>query len=180
MGIIFVGMVSAFVLLIAKLPADLGVVDALALAGGFDKLKAVNFSIDLQERYTFWSGLLGGLFLALSYFGADQSQVQRYLAGARCAIAASLDVQCGGIRCSSHPLPGVFLPSYQFIRRRYSSTPWQQQKPGRDDLPDSTGICRAQRHARAGLADRAPRGRRPKPGSPMPRVRLRHCGSGGP
>src|SRR5260370_37508567 len=45
------------------------------------KLEAVSFSIDPHKRYTFWSGLIGGFFLALSYFGADQSQVQRYLAG---------------------------------------------------------------------------------------------------
>ena len=45
------------------------------------KLDAVDFSFDFQRRYTFWSGLLGGFFLALSYFGTDQSQVQRYLAG---------------------------------------------------------------------------------------------------
>ena len=45
------------------------------------KLNAVDFSFDFQRRYTFWSGLLGGFFLALSYFGTDQSQVQRYLAG---------------------------------------------------------------------------------------------------
>ena len=46
------------------------------------KLEAVDFSLDLHQRYTFWSGLLGGLFLSLSYFGTDQSQVQRYLHGA--------------------------------------------------------------------------------------------------
>ncbi len=82
MSIIFVGMVLAFGLLVTKLPADLGFRDALALAGGFQKLKAVNFSVDIRERYTFWSGILGGMFLALSYFGADQSQVQRYVGGA--------------------------------------------------------------------------------------------------
>jgi SSS family solute:Na+ symporter len=82
MAIITIGMIAAFGVLVSRLHADLGFVDALALAGGFQKLQAVNFSIDLRERYTFWSGLLGGLFLALSYFGADQSQVQRYIGGA--------------------------------------------------------------------------------------------------
>ena len=51
------------------------------MAGGFHKLRAVDFSVDASRRYTFWSGLLGGFFLALSYFGTDQSQVQRYLSG---------------------------------------------------------------------------------------------------
>ncbi len=82
MGVITIGMVIAFALLIAGLPSELSFGDAMALAGGFQKLKAVNFSVDLNERYTFWSGLFGGMFLALSYFGADQSQVQRYIGGA--------------------------------------------------------------------------------------------------
>jgi len=81
-GIIFAGMMAAFCLLVAKLPAGLTFTDTLALAGGFQKLNAVNFSTDVHERYTFWSGLLGGTFLMLSYFGTDQSQVQRYLSGA--------------------------------------------------------------------------------------------------
>ena len=79
MAIIFSGMVAAFVILLIKLPASLG--DAFTIAGGFKKLDAVNFSFDLQRRYTFWTGLLGGLFLSMSYFGTDQSQVQRYISG---------------------------------------------------------------------------------------------------
>jgi solute:Na+ symporter, SSS family len=81
LGVIFVGMVAAFFVVLTKLPSELAVSDALTIAGGFHKLQAVNFSFDINERYTFWSGLFGGLFLALSYFGADQSQVQRYLSG---------------------------------------------------------------------------------------------------
>jgi uncharacterized sodium:solute symporter family permease YidK len=53
----------------------------MSVAGSMGKLNAVNFSFDIKERYTLWSGLLGGFFLALAYFGTDQSQVQRYLAG---------------------------------------------------------------------------------------------------
>ena len=81
-GIIFAGMITAFFILLAKLPAGLSLPAAFTLAGGFHKLNAVNFSTDLHERYTVWSGILGGTFLMLSYFGADQSQVQRYLSGA--------------------------------------------------------------------------------------------------
>jgi SSS family transporter len=81
-GIIFVGMVAAFVVLLMKLPHGLTFTDSLALAGGFHKLNAVDYSMNVHSRYTFWSGLLGGMFLALSYFGTDQSQVQRYLSGA--------------------------------------------------------------------------------------------------
>lgn len=79
MGIIFAGMGLALVILLVKLPASLP--QALTVAGAFDKLHAVNFSLDVHQRYTLWSGLLGGVFLQLSYFGTDQSQVQRYLTG---------------------------------------------------------------------------------------------------
>src|SRR5262249_37627439 len=82
LGVIFWGMVAAFVLLLTKLPASLTLSDTLTVAGGFGKLDGVDFALDAKRRYTFWSGLLGGFFLALSYFGTDQSQVQRYLSGA--------------------------------------------------------------------------------------------------
>jgi solute:Na+ symporter, SSS family len=81
MAVIFAGMVTAFCLLVEKLPAGLSFTDTLALAGGFQKLNAVNFTTNVHERYTFWSGLFGGTFLMLAYFGTDQSQVQRYLSG---------------------------------------------------------------------------------------------------
>jgi Na+/proline symporter len=81
LAVIFAGMTAASCLLLAKLPPGLTGADTLALAGGFHKLRAVSFSTDLHERFTIWSGLFGATFLMLSYFGADQSQVQRYLAG---------------------------------------------------------------------------------------------------
>jgi SSS family solute:Na+ symporter len=79
MAIIFGGMLAAFAILLAKIPASLS--DAFTIAGTFKKLNAVSFSLDPHRRYTFWTGLLGGFFLSLSYFGCDQSQVQRYLSG---------------------------------------------------------------------------------------------------
>jgi len=82
LAVIFGGMVTAFVVLLMRLPSNLSLTDALTVAGGFHKLQAVDFSLDVKRRYTFWSGLLGGLFLSLSYFGTDQSQVQRYISGA--------------------------------------------------------------------------------------------------
>ena len=80
-GVIFIGMLAALVVLLVKLPAGLDFTDALAVAGGYHKLVAVDFSLDPDRRYTIWTGVLGGMFLALSYFGTDQSQVQRYLSG---------------------------------------------------------------------------------------------------
>jgi len=79
MGVILGGMAAAFIILLVKLPASLP--DALVIAGSFHKMQAVDFSPDLHRRYTFWSGMFGGIFLMLSYFGTDQSQVQRYISG---------------------------------------------------------------------------------------------------
>jgi SSS family transporter len=81
MIVILIGMAIAFAVVIYKLSPDLSFERTLSIAGKMGKLEAVNFSVDPHKRYTFWSGLIGGFFLALSYFGADQSQVQRYLAG---------------------------------------------------------------------------------------------------
>ncbi|MBF8294079.1 MAG: sodium:solute symporter [Bacteroidetes bacterium] len=82
MLIILFGMTTAFVMAIVLLPKGIGFVDALHVAGGMGKLNVIDFSFDLENRYNFWSGLIGGMFVALAYFGTDQSQVQRYLTGA--------------------------------------------------------------------------------------------------
>jgi SSS family solute:Na+ symporter len=72
-------MVAAVVVLVVGLPHGVTAGDALRVAGALGKLQAIDFKFDLHEKYTIWSGLIGGLFLSLSYFGCDQSQVQRYL-----------------------------------------------------------------------------------------------------
>ena len=79
MVVIMVGVSAAVVALIAGLPDDISLEPALHVAGATGRLQAIDFTFDLNETYTFWSGLLGGLFLMLGYFGCDQSQVQRYL-----------------------------------------------------------------------------------------------------
>ncbi len=80
MVIITVGMFAAFFMIIAFLSKDISFIDAAHIAGKMGKLNAIDFSFNLNDRYTFWSGLIGGTFLMLSYFGTDQSQVARYLA----------------------------------------------------------------------------------------------------
>jgi Na+/proline symporter len=79
MAVIIGGVLAAVVILVMSLPGDVGVGQALHLAGATGRLESIDFSFRLDETYTFWSGMLGGLFLMLSYFGCDQSQVQRYL-----------------------------------------------------------------------------------------------------
>jgi solute:Na+ symporter, SSS family len=82
MAVISAGMVTAMVVLLQRLPDDLGFTGAAYVAGALGKLQAVDFSVDPSRRYTVWTGVFGGLFLSLSYFGTDQSQVQRYIGGA--------------------------------------------------------------------------------------------------
>src|SRR5690606_4622510 len=81
MFVIMTGMFIAFFFILGYLPADITFSKALKIAGASDKLNILDFTFDTQSRYTFWSGITGGLFLALAYFGTDQSQVQRYLSG---------------------------------------------------------------------------------------------------
>ena len=81
MIIIFIGMIIAFYMIMSQLPADITFSKALDIAGASGKMKVLDFSFDLSNRYTVWTGILGGTFLMLSYFGTDQSQVQRYLSG---------------------------------------------------------------------------------------------------
>ncbi|MGB5666988.1 MAG: sodium:solute symporter [Maribacter sp.] len=81
MLVIFIGMFIAFFFILGLLPDDISFAKALKVAGASDKLNILDFSLDTRSRYTFWSGITGGLFLALAYFGTDQSQVQRYLSG---------------------------------------------------------------------------------------------------
>jgi len=81
MAIIFIGMFITFFLVLDYLPEGVGLGEALSLAGANSKMDILDFSFDFENRYTVWSGLIGGTFLMLSYFGTDQSQVQRYLSG---------------------------------------------------------------------------------------------------
>jgi Na+/proline symporter len=81
MFVIMLGMFMAFFFILGYLPADITFSKALKVAGASGKLEILDFSFDTSTRYTFWSGITGGLFLFLAYFGTDQSQVQRYLSG---------------------------------------------------------------------------------------------------
>ena len=79
MVVIVAGLVAVVFALVLGLPEDVGLGEALHIAGATGRLTTIDFQFDLNETYTFWSGLIGGLFLMLGYFGCDQSQVQRYL-----------------------------------------------------------------------------------------------------
>ena len=81
MAVMMGGMILAGILVVVSLPDSVGINDAFHVAGKMGKLNIVNFGFDLSDRYNFWSGMTGAVFLFMSYFGTDQSQVQRYLSG---------------------------------------------------------------------------------------------------
>jgi len=81
MFVILSGMIVAFMIIVNSFPSNIDIIDALKIAGVGGKMEIIDFSFDVEKKYTFWSGITGGFFLALSYFGTDQSQVQRYLSG---------------------------------------------------------------------------------------------------
>lgn len=81
MGVIMAGMFYAFYTILDGLSPYVSFIEAIEMAGNHGKMEIINLDFDPNERYTLWSGLTGGLFLALSYFGTDQSQVQRYISG---------------------------------------------------------------------------------------------------
>ena len=81
MIVIFFGMLIAFFMIMSQLPEDITFLKAIHIAGASGKMEVLNFSFDMNNRYTVWTGFIGGTFLMLSYFGTDQSQVQRYLSG---------------------------------------------------------------------------------------------------
>jgi Na+/proline symporter len=81
MFVIFAGMLAALFIILDLIPEDVSFTKALDIAGASGRMDILDFSFDLENRYTVWTGLIGGTFLMLSYFGTDQSQVQRYLSG---------------------------------------------------------------------------------------------------
>ena len=81
MGIILIGLVIVLFTIFNLLPNDINFDKAIKVASANSKMEVLNFSFDLENRYTVWSGIIGGTFLMMSYFGTDQSQVQRYLSG---------------------------------------------------------------------------------------------------
>jgi solute:Na+ symporter, SSS family len=126
-------MFLAMIILISKLPANLTVTDALTVAGGMKKLNAVDFSTSIHKRYTFWSGSIGGMFLALAYFGTDQSQVQRYISGSslrECRLGLMFNAVCKIPMQFFILLLGVLIfVFYQFQTPPvyFNQTVWKQQ-----------------------------------------------------
>jgi Na+/proline symporter len=122
MGIIMTGMVSAFFVLIFLLPDDISFLEAVKVTGKMGRLNALDLTFDLNNRYNFWSGILGGTFLALSYFGTDQSQVQRYLTG-RSVAQSRLGLLFNGIVKIPMQFFILFIGAMVFVFYQFEKPP---------------------------------------------------------
>jgi len=116
------GMAVAFAVIVLRLPAGLSFSHAVHIAGTLGKMNAVDFSPDLGSRYTFWSGMTGGFFLAMSYFGTDQSQVQRYLSG-RSITASRLGLLFNGLLKIPMQFLILFVGVMVFVFHQFQEPP---------------------------------------------------------
>jgi solute:Na+ symporter, SSS family len=119
MTIVTVGMGAALLMIFRRLPTDISFSSAVHLAGKLGKLNVVNFAFHWTDRYNFWSGLIGGAFVALSYFGTDQSQVQRYLSG-RSVAQSRMGLLANGVfkvpmQCVILFIGAMIFVFYQFV-----------------------------------------------------------------
>lgn len=122
MFIITAGMGTAFIMVLRLLPGDISLIDAAHVAGKLGKLNAVNFAFDWTDRYNIWSGLIGGAFLALSYFGTDQSQVQRYLSG-RSIAQSRIGLLANGIVKIPMQFSILFIGAMIFVFYQFVTPP---------------------------------------------------------
>jgi SSS family transporter len=131
------GLVAALAVALSLLPGSVSFLDALSLAGAAGRLNAVTLNLDWNDRYNLWSGLIGGMFLALAYFGCDQSQVQRYLTGK--SIAQSrLSLLFNGMAKVPMQFFILFIGSIVFVFYIYEKPPllFQRTELGRIQQPE--------------------------------------------
>ncbi|MFN0149444.1 MAG: sodium:solute symporter [bacterium] len=122
MVIILGGMIATLVIALSLLPESVSFGDAVHVAGVMGRLNAIDFSFDLKNRYTFWSGLIGGFFLALSYFGTDQSQVGRYISGQSVA-QSRIGLLFNGLVKVPMQFVILFIGAMVFVFHQFNPTP---------------------------------------------------------
>lgn len=125
MGIMMGGMILAGILVINSLPTGVGFSDAMHVAGKMGKLNIIDFEMGkdfLQKRYTFWSGMTGAVFLFMSYFGTDQSQVQRYLSG-KSLSESRLGLMMNGLLKVPMQFIILFIGAMVFVYYQYNQPP---------------------------------------------------------
>ena len=116
------GMILAGIFVVRYLPEGVGFTDAMHVAGKMGKLDVVDFTFDLSDRYNFWSGITGALFLFLSYFGTDQSQVQRYISG-RSLKESRLGLMMNGLLKVPMQFIILFIGAMVFVFFQFNEAP---------------------------------------------------------
>ncbi|MBN1223133.1 MAG: sodium:solute symporter [Candidatus Aminicenantes bacterium] len=122
MLVITLGMGTAFFMIFRLLPSDISFMDAAHVAGKLGKLNVVNLVFDWKDRYNIWSGLIGGAFLAFSYFGTDQSQVQRYLTG-RSVAQSRIGLLANGVFKVPMQFAILFIGAMIFVFYQFVTPP---------------------------------------------------------
>lgn len=122
MAVMMGGMILAGILVLNSLPTGVGLTDALHVAGKLGKLDVVDFKFDPSDRYNFWSGIIGAVFLFLSYFGTDQSQVQRYLSG-KSLKESRLGLMMNGLLKVPMQFIILFIGAMVFVFYQYNQPP---------------------------------------------------------
>lgn len=122
MAVMMGGMILAGIFVVRYLPEGIGFTDAMHVAGKMGKLDVVDFSFDLSDRYNFWSGMTGALFLFLSYFGTDQSQVQRYISG-RSLKESRLGLMMNGLLKVPMQFIILFIGAMVFVFFQFNEAP---------------------------------------------------------
>jgi SSS family transporter len=136
MFVIMGGMCVAFYMIVSGLPSQVSFSDAMTIADQSGKLEVLDFSFDRNNRYTLWSGITGGFFLALSYFGTDQSQVQRYLSG-KSKRESQLGLAFNGIFKIPMQFFILFVGVMVFVFYQFNATPIHFNPAARSALQSS-------------------------------------------
>jgi hypothetical protein len=139
MSIIFCGLIMAMFMVVHLLPQQVSFFDAVRLAGAAGRLNAIDFHFDWNNRYTFWSGLIGGTFLSLSYFGCDQSQVQRYLTG-KSLTQSKLGLLFNGMAKVPLQFFILFAGAMVFVFYLFEPAPLLFQKPAMEKARGTAGF----------------------------------------
>ena len=136
MAVMMGGMILAGVLVLNMLPEKIGLFDAMTIAGKMGKMNLINFEFDLDDRYNFWTGTTAALFLFLSYFGTDQSQVQRYLTGKSLA-ESRLGLIMNGLLKVPMQFIILFIGVLVFVFYQYNTPPVFFNKVELEELKQS-------------------------------------------
>lgn len=144
MSIIFCSLIMALVMVVWLLPAQVSFFDAIRLAGAAGRLNAIDFHFDWNNRYTFWSGIIGGAFLSLSYFGCDQSQVQRYLTGKN-LTQSKLSLIFNGVAKVPLQFFILFVGAMVFVFYLFEPAPLLFQKPAMEKVTATPAFARVEK-----------------------------------